>query len=302
MRTQYLLLSVLTAALARSDDQARRHSGPARHYPGRLPGADLGVPGSGLRGAAGRQGATSASTTAGVYRIEIPEKWNGELMLSSHGFVSNAGPEGSRLRVGNPAIREHLIQNGFAWGASSYRCNGYVPGNGAAGHDGPDRHVHDVQRRTRARARRTSPAPRWEDTSRCSACTSSRRRSPAAWRCARRDRSSSTSSPPSARRPRSSPACSSAQPSTVSAGSREDVGAARESRRTTPTRDGSWRACRSRSAADHGRSPSKGWRRGSWRTSAAARSPAAPRRRASRSRTPTSATRWTKPWASRAIG
>jgi pimeloyl-ACP methyl ester carboxylesterase len=66
----------------------------------------------------------------GVYRIEIPDKWNGELMLSSHGFVSNAGPEGSRLRVGNPAIREHLIQNGFAWGASSYRCNGYVPGMG----------------------------------------------------------------------------------------------------------------------------------------------------------------------------
>jgi pimeloyl-ACP methyl ester carboxylesterase len=66
----------------------------------------------------------------GVYRIEIPEKWNGELMLSSHGFVSNAGPQGSRLRVGNPAIREHLVQNGFAWAASSYRCNGYVPGMG----------------------------------------------------------------------------------------------------------------------------------------------------------------------------
>ncbi len=66
----------------------------------------------------------------GLYRIEIPETWNGELMLSAHGFVSNAGPQGSRLRVGNPTIREHLIQNGFAWAASSYRCNGYVPGMG----------------------------------------------------------------------------------------------------------------------------------------------------------------------------
>ena len=66
----------------------------------------------------------------GLYRIEIPEKWNGELMLSSHGFVSNAGPQGSRLRVGNPTIREHLIGGGFAWAASSYRCNGYVPGMG----------------------------------------------------------------------------------------------------------------------------------------------------------------------------
>ena len=38
----------------------------------------------------------------GIYRIEIPDTWNGELMLSAHGFVSNAGPQGSRLRVGNP--------------------------------------------------------------------------------------------------------------------------------------------------------------------------------------------------------
>lgn len=66
----------------------------------------------------------------GLYRIEIPEKWNGELMLSAHGFVSNAGAQGSRLRVGNPGIRQHVIDEGFAWAASSYRCNGYVPGMG----------------------------------------------------------------------------------------------------------------------------------------------------------------------------
>lgn len=66
----------------------------------------------------------------GIYRIEIPERWNGELMLSAHGFVSNAGAQGSRLRVGMPAIREHLVEQGFAWAASSYRCNGYVPGVG----------------------------------------------------------------------------------------------------------------------------------------------------------------------------
>jgi len=66
----------------------------------------------------------------GIYRIEIPEKWNGELMLSAHGFVTNAGPQGARLRVNAPTIREHLIDKGFAWAASSYRCNGYVPGMG----------------------------------------------------------------------------------------------------------------------------------------------------------------------------
>lgn len=70
------------------------------------------------------------SFTGGVYQIEIPEHWNGELMLSAHGFVSNGGAQGSRLRVRPPAIRQHVIDQGFAWAASSYRCNGYVPGMG----------------------------------------------------------------------------------------------------------------------------------------------------------------------------
>jgi len=66
----------------------------------------------------------------GLYRLEIPEKWNGELVLFAHGFVTNAGPAGSTLRVNNHRFREHLVNEGFAWAASSYRCNGYVPGQG----------------------------------------------------------------------------------------------------------------------------------------------------------------------------
>ena len=66
----------------------------------------------------------------GLYKIEIPDNWNGELALYAHGFVSNAGAQGSALRVGNSPIREHLIKEGYAWAASSYRCNGYVPGQG----------------------------------------------------------------------------------------------------------------------------------------------------------------------------
>jgi dienelactone hydrolase len=66
----------------------------------------------------------------GLYRIEIPEKWNGDLVLFAHGFVPNTGPNGSNLRVGTHRFREHLVQEGFAWAASSYRCNGYVPGQG----------------------------------------------------------------------------------------------------------------------------------------------------------------------------
>ena len=66
----------------------------------------------------------------GIYKIEIPDNWNGELALYAHGFVANSGAQGSALRVGNSPIRDHLIKEGYAWAASSYRCNGYVPGQG----------------------------------------------------------------------------------------------------------------------------------------------------------------------------
>jgi len=34
------------------------------------------------------------------------------------------------LRVGVHRIRDHIVKQGYAWAASSYRCNGYVPGQG----------------------------------------------------------------------------------------------------------------------------------------------------------------------------
>jgi pimeloyl-ACP methyl ester carboxylesterase len=74
--------------------------------------------------------ALSGKYDGGLYRIEIPEQWNGELVLFAHGFVTNTGPAGSTLRVSNHPFREHLVAQGFAWAASSYRCNGYVPGQG----------------------------------------------------------------------------------------------------------------------------------------------------------------------------
>jgi pimeloyl-ACP methyl ester carboxylesterase len=66
----------------------------------------------------------------GLYRIEVPERWNGDLVLFAHGFRSTSGENGTLLTVGNHPIREHLVERGFAWAASSYRCNGYVPGQG----------------------------------------------------------------------------------------------------------------------------------------------------------------------------
>ena len=55
------------------------------------------------------------------YRIEVPEQWNGELVVYAHGFRGT----GLELTINNPAIRSYLVTNGYAWAASSYSKNGY---------------------------------------------------------------------------------------------------------------------------------------------------------------------------------
>lgn len=56
-----------------------------------------------------------------AYRVEVPTNWNGKLVMYAHGFRG----EGSILTVDNPSIRRHLIENGYAWAASSYSTNFY---------------------------------------------------------------------------------------------------------------------------------------------------------------------------------
>ena len=76
-------------------------------------------------------GATAHYGTLGDagYRIEMPDDWNGDLVLYAHGF---RGFE-STLTVDSPRgpLREELIERGYAWAASSFSENGYVPGIGA---------------------------------------------------------------------------------------------------------------------------------------------------------------------------
>jgi hypothetical protein len=55
------------------------------------------------------------------YRVEVPANWNGKLVMYAHGYAG----EGNVLSVSNPSIRRHLIQNGYAWAASSYSKNFY---------------------------------------------------------------------------------------------------------------------------------------------------------------------------------
>ncbi len=62
-----------------------------------------------------------------VYAIEMPDDWNRRLVVWAHGF-RGSDPD---LVVDTPPMREHLIENGYAWAASSYSANGFVPFEGA---------------------------------------------------------------------------------------------------------------------------------------------------------------------------
>ncbi|HEX6219737.1 MAG TPA: hypothetical protein VF115_01445 [Acidimicrobiia bacterium] len=55
------------------------------------------------------------------YRIEVPDDWNGSLVMWAHGFRGT----GLELTVGNHPLRDFLIPNGYAWAASSYTRNDY---------------------------------------------------------------------------------------------------------------------------------------------------------------------------------
>ena len=61
------------------------------------------------------------------YRYEVPENWNGELVMWAHGF------RGTDARLFfNPEevpFRKWLLENGYAWAASTYSENNYSVGN-----------------------------------------------------------------------------------------------------------------------------------------------------------------------------
>jgi pimeloyl-ACP methyl ester carboxylesterase len=70
----------------------------------------------------------------GMYRFELPDAWNGELALIMHGtnFATNMsfGGGGGNPFAGTEGLRDSIVGSGAAWGASTYRCNGYIPGIG----------------------------------------------------------------------------------------------------------------------------------------------------------------------------
>ena len=58
-----------------------------------------------------------------AYIIEVPSNWNGDLVMWAHGFRG----QGTVLYPDTPAfgLRAKLLNQGYAWAASSYYANGY---------------------------------------------------------------------------------------------------------------------------------------------------------------------------------
>jgi hypothetical protein len=76
-----------------------------------------------LPGAEAFAGTIDTDGAEHAYRIEVPDDWNGTLVLYAHGFV---GPQQEELVVQDPPLRPLFVQQGIAWAASSYSANGYV--------------------------------------------------------------------------------------------------------------------------------------------------------------------------------
>src|ERR1700693_4712242 len=80
---------------------------------------------------AGRALASEVKTYRGkfsdgaTYLIQVPSKWNGTLLLYSHGYVI-PGFSNPAVDVGDPITGSYLLANGYALGGSSYASTGWA--------------------------------------------------------------------------------------------------------------------------------------------------------------------------------
>jgi hypothetical protein len=97
--------------------------GPARPHDARVFSVPSGQAAfTALLGAAAYFGTYEGVHGPASYRIEVPESWNGVLVMYAHGYRGQV----AELTVSfPPAIREHLLDQGYAWAASSYSANYY---------------------------------------------------------------------------------------------------------------------------------------------------------------------------------
>src|SRR6266513_1191706 len=58
------------------------------------------------------------------YQIDVPNNWNGTLLLYSHGYVTPGSANPAR-DVGDPATGAYLLSQGYALAGSSYASTGW---------------------------------------------------------------------------------------------------------------------------------------------------------------------------------
>lgn len=72
-------------------------------------------------GATLTQGVMPGIQGEAAYAIEVPDRWNGTLVMYTHGYAGM----GADVKVQVPALREYWLSQGYAWAASSYSSNYY---------------------------------------------------------------------------------------------------------------------------------------------------------------------------------
>ncbi len=75
--------------------------------------------------AAGVTTLTGTFTDGATYLIQVPDPWNGTLLLYSHGYVTPGSPNPAH-DVGDPATGAALLAEGYALAGSSYASTGWA--------------------------------------------------------------------------------------------------------------------------------------------------------------------------------
>ncbi|MEV0895522.1 prolyl oligopeptidase family serine peptidase [Actinoplanes sp. NPDC049802] len=123
-----LIAGILTGAPASAAPETCTAPVPSETQPGYLVAdPDCGLDGTPFTALPGARAHTGIADGA-AYRIEVPRKWNGRLVVYAHGYRGT----GTTVYVSDPDLRQHYIDRGFAWAASSYATNGYDVAQGVS--------------------------------------------------------------------------------------------------------------------------------------------------------------------------
>ena len=69
---------------------------------------------------------TGTAEDGSTFKAEVPRRWNGTLLLYSHGYVPPFVPNGPADTWRNRAVADELLAQGFALAGSSYASNGWA--------------------------------------------------------------------------------------------------------------------------------------------------------------------------------